>query len=94
MHLEESSTRNKLKKLLKIERVNKKIAQEREAIKKKKDELADIQLSLKNSRDAVSLLIDIRDAIAASHRKKKKKETRISKKKYNAIKRMFRKKKR
>ena len=86
MYFEEAaSIREKLKKLLKIERINKKIEREREKIKKKKKELSDVELSLKNSRKAVSLLIDIRDAIKETRRKK----TRITKKKYSAVKKLM-----
>ena len=60
-------------------------------IKKKRDEITDIKLSLKNSRDAVALLIDIRDAVRESRSKKKKK--RITKKKYSAIRKLMKKRK-
>lgn len=88
---EKTNMREKLRKLLKIERINKKIDQERTKIKKKRDEITDIKLSLKNSRDAVALLIDIRDAVRESRSKKKKK--RITKKKYSAIRKLMKKRK-
>ena len=88
---EKTSIREKLKKLLKIERINKKIAQERVKIKKKRYELSNIKLSLKNSSDTISLLVDIRDVVRDSKRRKKK---YITKRKYKAIKKLLIKKKR
>lgn len=88
---EKTDIRAKLKKLLKIDRINKKIDQERVKIRKKKSDLLKVELSLKNSRAAVALLIDIRDAIRETRGKKRR--TRITKKKYAAIRKLIKKRK-
>lgn len=86
MFLEEESNKEKLKRLFHIDQIIKKIEKEREKADEKRKEIEKIKSELAKSRDTISLLIDIRDGIKSVRSKKDK---RISKKSYRAVRRIM-----